>query len=174
VMVIFGPLGLVAYRYSYRQSLRSPTLPSELTIWKQALGKTVFDVAGYSMGMAIGLSTFYLIWPLNESSPWSIAARCCGLPLITGGVFFHISVLAVLGGDKYWRVVRHRIKTGIISLMLSLVGMLPVAGIFMILTEKHLGMDGPGNPIFLGVIVLSAFFGALIVYPFSVWRVRRG
>jgi len=166
---ILGPFGLVAYLYSYRQPLRSPELQTGFAYWKPVLGETVFDIAGYSIGIAIAFSTFYLFLPFNESSFWSIAARCYGLPLIIGMFFFHVPVLTLVSGDQLWQVFCRRIPAEIVSLNLSLVGMLPVSGIFMILTEKHLGMQGPGNPIFWGVIALGAFSGAITVYPFNAW-----
>ena len=44
----------------------------------------------------------------------------------------------------------------------------------MSLCEKYLGMRGPGSVLFWGVITLGAFGGVLTVYPFNVWKVRRG
>ena len=44
----------------------------------------------------------------------------------------------------------------------------------MSLCEKYLGMRGPGSVLFWGVITLGAFSGALTVYPFNAWKVRRG
>ena len=44
----------------------------------------------------------------------------------------------------------------------------------MSLCEKYLAMRGPGSVLFWGVITLSAFGGALTVYPFNAWKVHRG
>lgn len=174
VMVLFGPFGLIAYLYSYRQPLRSPELQAGLANWKHALGETVFDVTGYAIGIALAISTIYLILPFNESSLWSLVARFYGLPLIIGLFFFHAPVLVFVGKNQYWMVIRRRILTEIISLNFTLVGMLPVSCILMDLTEKHLGMMGPGSFFFWGVIALSACFGALTVYPFNTWLAHGG
>jgi hypothetical protein len=174
VVALFGALGLIAYLYSYRQPLRSPELQAAVANWRRALGETVFGVAGYAIGITLAFFTIYFILSFNESSLWSLAARFYGLPLIIGLFFFHVPVLAFVVENRYWTVVRRRFLTEVISLNFMLVGMLPVSGILVDLCEKHLGMRGPGSVLFWGVITLSAFAGALTVYPFNACMARRG
>jgi uncharacterized protein DUF4396/acyl-CoA:6-aminopenicillanic acid acyl transferase len=173
VVALCGPFGLIAHLYTCRPSPKSLGVQPGLANWKPVLGETLFDVTGHTIGIILALSSFYLILPLNESSLISIVARCYGLPLIVGMFFFKVPVSAFTGGRQYWLIVRGRIPTAIISLNVSLTGMLPVSGIFLVLAEKHLGMNGPGNPIFWGVISLGAFSGVLTLYPFNAWRVHR-
>jgi len=52
--------------------------------------------------------------------------------------------------------------------------MILVTGVLADLAERHLGMQGPANPLFWGVITLGAFAGVITVYPFSFWLNRRG
>lgn len=173
VVALFGPLGLIAYSYSYRQPLRSPDLQGPMMNWKCALGETMFGVAGYALGISLAFSTFYFILSFNESSLWSVAARIYGLPLIVGLFVFNAPLMAFLVGRRYWDAVGRRFLIEIISLNFALVGMLPVASILMTLSEKHLGMRGPGNALFWGVIILGAFAGTLTLYPFNAWMARR-
>ena len=44
----------------------------------------------------------------------------------------------------------------------------------MSVSEKYLGMKGPESALFWGVITLGALVGALILYPFNVWKIQRG
>jgi len=169
----FGPLGLVAYLYAYRQYLWAHKKGFGSRIWMHALARTVFNVTGYTIGVAAAMSTFYLILPLNESNFWSITARCYGLPLIIGGGFFLISLSVFNGGDKYWLIFRRNIISEIISFNLALAGILLVSGFLLDLSERQLGMDGPGDPVFWGVIALSGFSGTFIVYPFNLWIAHR-
>ncbi|MBW2646543.1 MAG: hypothetical protein JRE23_10250, partial [Deltaproteobacteria bacterium] len=53
VVALFGPLGLMAYLYSYRQPLRSQELETAAAKWRYALGETMFGVAGYAIGIAL-------------------------------------------------------------------------------------------------------------------------
>jgi hypothetical protein len=174
VVALFGPLGLIAYVYSYRQPMRSPELQAVMPTWRRALGETVFAVAGYAIGITLAFFTLYFILSFSESSIWSIVARFYGLPLIVGLFLFHAPLVGFVMGNRYWTAVRRRFLTEVISLNFVLMGMLPVSGILMSLCEKYLGMRGPGSVLFWGVITLSAFGGALTVYPFNAWKVHRG
>jgi hypothetical protein len=174
VVALFGPLGLIAYVYSYRQPMRSPELQAAVATWRCALGETVFAVAGYAIGIILAFFTLYFILSFSESSIWSIVARFYGLPLIVGLFLFHAPLVGFVVGNRYWTAVRRRFLTEVISLNFVLMGMLPVSGILMSLFEKYLGMRGPGSVLFWGVITLGAFGGALTVYPFNTWKVHRG
>jgi hypothetical protein len=174
VVALFGPLGFMAYLYSYRQPQRSPELKAGVVNWRSALRETVFGVVGYAIGITIAFSSFYSILPFNESSLWSVSARLYGLPLIIGLFFFRVPLIDFAVENRYWTTVHHRFLTEVISLNFILVGMLPVSGILMIVCEKHLGMRGPGNILFWGVIALSAFASAFTVYPFNAYMARRG
>ena len=174
VVALFGPFGLISYVYSYRQPMRSTELKAAVANWRRALGETVFAVAGYTIGITLAFFSLYFILSFNESSPWSIAARFYGLPLIVGLIFFHAPLVAFVVGNRYWTAIRRRFLTEVICLNFVLVGMLPVSGILMSLCEKYLGMRGPGSVLFWGVITLSAFAGALTVSPFNAWKARHG
>jgi len=173
-VALFGPLGLIAYVYSYRQPMRSPEPQAAVVPWKCALGETMFAVAGYTIGITLAFFTLYFILSFSESSVWSIIARFYSLPLIVGLFLFHAPLVGFVMGNRYWTTVRRRFLTEVISLNFVLMGMLPASGILMSLCEKYLGMRGPGSVLFWGVITLSALVGALIVYPFNAWKIQRG
>ena len=174
VVALFGPFGLIAYVYSYRQPMRSPKLQAAMATWRCALGETVFAVVGYAIGITLAFLTVYFILSFSDSSIGSVVARFYALPLIVGLFLFHAPLVGFVMGNRYWRAVRRGFFSHVISLNFALVGMLPVSGILMGLCEKYLGMRGPGNVLFWGVISLGSFGGALTVYPFNAWRVRRG
>ena len=173
-VALLGPFGLVAYLTSYRRPVRSPELQAAVISWRRALGATVFGVTGYAIGITLAFLTLYFILSFSESSPWSIAARFYGLPLIVALLMFHAPLVAFLEGNRYWPAVRRVFLTEVISLNFALVGMLPVAGILMDRCERHLGMRGPGSVLFWGVVVLGTLAGSLTVYPFNAWMARRG
>ena len=150
IVALFGPLGLMSYLYSYRQSLRSPDLQAAMANWKCAFGETMFGVVGYAIGIALAFSTFYLILSFSESSPLSLASRLYGLPLIVGLLFSRPRFYAFMMGSPYWNAVARRFLTEVISLNFVLVGMLPVGGILLSLCETHLGYEWTRKRTFLG------------------------
>ena len=174
VVAIFGPLGLMSYLYSCRQSLRSPDLHAEIANWKLAFGETTFGVVGHAIGITIAFSTFYLIQSFSESGLLSLVLRLYGLPLIVGLLIFQAPVMSFMTGSPYWKAAARRLITEVISLNFVLVGMLPVGAILLSLCERQLGMRGPGSTLFWGVMILCAFAGALTAYPFNVWMARHG
>jgi len=173
-VALFGPFGLIAYFYSYRQPMHSSELKVTVAPWKCALGETVFTVTGYGIGIILAFFTLYFILSFSESSVWSIIVRFYCLPLIVGLFLFHALLLGSVVGNGYWTAVCRRFLTEVISLNFVLMGMLPVSGILMSLCEKYLGMKGPESVLFWGVITLGALAGAITVYPFNVWKIQRG
>jgi hypothetical protein len=173
VTALFGPVGLIAYVYSYRQPMRSPE-HTTVANRRCAFGETVFAVTGYVIGITLAFFTLFFIVPFPESSIWSIIARFYGLPLIVSLFLFRAPLLAMVLGNRYVNAVRRTFFPDVISLNFALMAMLPVSGILMTLSEKYLGMRGPGSILFWGVIILTAFAGALTVYPFNAWTARRG
>ena len=170
---LFGPVGLLAYIYSYRQPMRSPG-HTTVAKWRCAFGETVFAVTGYVIGITLAFFTLFFIVPFPESSIWSIIGRFYGLPLIVSLFLFHTPLLTMAFGNRYGNAIRRSFFPVVISLNFALMAMLPVSGILMTLSEKYLGMRGPGSVIFWGVITVTAFSGALTSYLFHIWTARRG
>jgi len=169
VATFFGPFGLAAYFYAYRQFIKSFEKELDSPIWIHAFGKTIFDITGYTIGMAAAMATFYLILPFNESTLWSIVARCYGFPLIIGVCFLLISTSASIKRDRYRLIFRRSIIFEFISFHLALVGIFPVSGFLLDLTERLIGMDGPSDPVFWCVLALGGLTATFLVYPLNLW-----
>ena len=170
---LFGPVALIAYMYSYQQPMRS-TDHTTVANWRCAFGEAVFAVTGYVIGITLAFFTLFFIVPFPESSIWSIIGRFYGLPLIVSLFLFHAPLVTMVLKNRYGNAVRRTFLLEVISLNFALMAMLPVSGILMTLSEKHLGLTGPGSVIFWGVITLTAFSGALTTYLFHAWTARRG
>lgn len=172
--LLFGPMGLWVYWMSHHQVLSDRDRQIEPSAWKQALAESVFTAASYSIGVSIGLASFYLYLSFKSSSVISILARVYLLPGIIGLFLVQVPAVSVATGIRYWSVFQRRYLLTIISFNGCLAGMSFVTGVLAGLAEHHLGMPGPASPLFWGVITLGAFAGVLTAYPFTFWMTRNG
>jgi len=108
VVLLFSPVGILAYVVAYHQPLSEQDRRPDLSAWKHALAESVFAVASYAIGMAIGLASFYLYLSFNASSIGSIVARVYLLPGIIGLFLVQLPVTSIMTGTRYWTMFRRR------------------------------------------------------------------
>ena len=159
VTVLFGPLGLLAYLLSYRR------LGQQASNWWHALGASMYSVTGNAVGLMLVMTFFYLFLPAGEAGPVILVP-----PLLVGWLIFRAPLVAARLGGRYWVAVRRTLLTEFISTILVLVGMLPV----LIILQDRFFTPNLNSPLFWGFISLGAIVGAVLLYPYNVWMVRRG
>ncbi len=165
VTVLFGPLGLLGYLLSYRRPGR------QVSHWWRALGASLYSVTGNTLGLMFVIAPLYLFLPAGDAGPMILLA-----PLLVGWLIFRAPLMAARSGGRYWVAVRRTLLAEFISTILVLIGMLPVLILLpdILLTEWWGGFaNDPSSWLFWGVFSLAAIVGAVILYPYNVWMVRR-
>ncbi len=174
VVVLFGPLGLLAYVLTYRQPQRSAAPQAAMTKRRCALGSAVCSVAAYTAALILAHVLFKAL-PSLGSRPLGFATLY-GLLFIFGLLLVRAPlVVSVLGGG-YWDAVRRTLPAEVFSVNTTLVGMGPALILQMTLLGSFPIHDpaNPGNLIFWGVLALTALVGILVSYPAQAWMARRG
>jgi hypothetical protein len=166
VTVLFGPLGLLSYRRSYRRP------GQQVSNGWRALGASMYSVTGIAAGLVFVIVSFYLFLPAGDAGPLILVA-----PLLVGWLIFRAPLVAARLGGRYWVAVRRTLPAEFISTILVLIGMLPVLILLpdILSTEWWGGFArDPSSQLFWGIVSLAAIVGAVILYPYNVWMVRRG
>jgi hypothetical protein len=166
VTLLFGPLGLLSYLRLYRRP------GQQASHWWRALGASLYSVTGNALGLLIVIAPYYLFLPDKNAGPLILVA-----PLLVGWLIFRAPLVAARLGGRYWVAVRRTLLPEFISTILVLIGMLPVLILLPdIVSTEWWGSfaNDPSSWVFWGVVSLGAMVGALILYPYNVWMVRRG
>ena len=157
VIVLFGPLGLLSYLYSYRRQ------GGQVSHWWRALGSSMYSVTGNAAGLFLVIVPFL---PDGNAGPLILVA-----PFLVGWLIFRTPLIAARLGSAYWVAARQSLLAEFISTILILTGMITV---LMLLPEKYWFFTfDPKNLLFWELLTLGAVAGALIVYPYNLWMVRR-
>jgi hypothetical protein len=83
ISVVFGPLGLVAYLFSYQKPQSSLDPRIQTADWRRALGATVYSVAGSALGMILVQVIFNNVPSMDEASPVITFIIIYLIPLLT-------------------------------------------------------------------------------------------
>ena len=94
-----------------------------------------------------------------------------GLPFIIGLLAFRAPLLASLMSRRYWVAVGRSLLAEVISVNLMLAGAISM---LLIPNSRYPLVFGPASPPTFGLFSLAAIAGALLVYLFNAWMVRRG
>jgi hypothetical protein len=167
MLVLFGPLGLVAYLFSYRPAHRSP--PVRRAGWR-ALEASLYSGVGYAIAWILATLIFFFVWPSRH--PLATLAISYGVPFAFGLVLFRAPLLRRWIGGGYGRAVRRSLLAEAISMNLALAGMLPMSA-----WGLDYWMPRPldlTSWLFAAVLLSTMLVGALLVYPYNLWLVRRG
>ena len=159
IVAVFGLLGLLAYRLSYRQ-------PGGAS-WRRALGATAYSVTGNTIGLLLLLAFYYVFLPNGNTGPLVLLA-----PFLVGWLAFRAPLLAEQSEQGYWHALRRALLTEIISTCLVLAGMFPVLYLGVIYWMG--GRNDLAHPLWWGLVALAAGAGLLLVYPFNLWLAHRG
>jgi len=168
VLLILGPLGLLAYLLSYRWAGHaSGARPSP---WWRALGASLYSGAGYAIGWTLVLVSFVLWWP--ERHPLVTLALLYVVPLAIGLLCYRAPLLSSLLGNRYGLALGRGLLTEVISTNLAMVALLLVG---MVGADRWLPRPlNLASPLLYGLVVLVALSSALVVYAYNFWLARRG
>jgi len=167
---LLGPLGVVAYLYSYRQPLRSVGTDAMMTNRHRALYATVFCLTGYFAGIVMAVAYFVLLNPAADGPIIVIISYF--VPLVVGLMIFRAPFILGQWGRKFLLALRRAILTEVVSMNLVLSAIYPV---FFLLRYRWFPGDLElANPILWLIMSITCIAGAVIVYPFNSWLCRRG
>jgi CubicO group peptidase (beta-lactamase class C family) len=168
VTLVFGPLGLLAYLFSFRRLGRPPEEPA--STWWTALAASLYSMAGYAIAWILVFAIFFYILPSRH--PLITLLISYGLFFIVGLFVLRAPSLTSELGGSYAIALRRSGLAEVISSNLAFAGMFPV-GVFLI------DSWAPGNmevlsPLFLGITLFVVTVGLVFVYPFNAWQAGRG
>jgi dienelactone hydrolase len=175
-VLFFGPLGLLAYFLSCRKDILSDA--DSTTIWRRAIGSTVWNVAGKLVGVigAIGVLEAFPDDDIYYSFTLSVPLLV-GLPLLTGWVINRVTQLRYKQDLKSQIAYRRSFLPAVISTNMVLAGVYPVSAI---LIDKWLYQwyPSPGwnlsSPPFWVVVSIAGCIGAITAYTVHLWMIRHG
>jgi CubicO group peptidase (beta-lactamase class C family) len=168
-VALLGPLGLLAYHYSYRLPLRSPDAQAALTNSRRAMYASVHSLVGYLVGI---LLVIYLAVLHPSAEGPIIAIGSYAILFIVGLMIFRSPFVAKRLDGGYALALRRTALTEIVSLNLVLAVMFPV--FFFLRFRWFLGDFEPFTPVLWLMISISSLAGAVIAYLFNAWMCRRG
>jgi hypothetical protein len=169
VTILYGPIGLVTYMVTFRQTIRHVDKKTKIANWQQALRETLFSVVGPAIGLSLAFASFYLVLSFSESTIWSVAARLYGLPLLVGLFLYRAPLIEYFFERRYWHAVHRRLISEVILQNFILSGMLPIVSVLIVYCEKNMGLRGPENVLFWGAIFVGCIAGALTVFPCNLF-----
>jgi len=170
ITILFGPIGLLVYLISYRQPQRSLKPQTVMANWKRALGESVYNVTGFTMGILVMIAYFIYIQPNADLLTTLIVSYIVPF-LIDLMLFRTLFVVSRLGG-AYWIAIQRTIFAQVISANLIWSAAFPL--ILLLRIRWFPGLLQMINTRFWLMILLAAIAGVLIVYPFNLWMARRG
>jgi len=164
IVVLFGPLGLLAYWLTHLLPARTGNVPFH---WQRALGATLCCATGNILGVMLLVTAYMAFIPSGSTGPLVLLAA-----FAVGWLGFRAPPLAVWTGCGYWKALRRTLLGELVSTMLVAAGSMPV----FILLDRHWYpyANKLDSPLFWALSVLGAFAGALVVYPLNLWLVQRG
>jgi hypothetical protein len=171
ISVVFGPLGLVAYLFSYQKPQSSLDPKVQTADWRRALGATVYSVAGSALGMILVQVIFNTIPSIDEASPVINILIIYLMPLLTGWLIFRTPAVISALQTRYWIAIRRTLLAEVISVNLVLSGAIPL---ILIPSNWYPDFFGPASPPTFMLFSLAATAGALFTYPYHAWMIRRG
>jgi len=169
-VALFGPLGLLAYHYLYRQPLRSPDAQAAMTSSRRALYASVHSLVGYVVGIVLAIVYFAVLHPSADGPIIVIVSYA--VPFVVGLMIFRAPFIAKRLGESYAVALRRTVLTEIVSLNLVLAVTFPA--FFFLRFRWFPGDLTLATPVLWLMISISGLAGAVIVYPFNAWMCRRG
>lgn len=164
-IVIFGPLGLLAYLYSYQQSqeIEKP--------WRLALGSAIYSLVGYTIAFIIVLVLLLKVLPDNY--PLARLALIYAVPFIIGLMAFRAPLLVSRMDSGYGSALSRSLFAEFTSANLAFAGMFPTAVFLFSRWFTFFDLD-MSRGLFWIVLIFIAFAGLVLTYPINVWMARRG
>jgi CubicO group peptidase (beta-lactamase class C family) len=160
IAALSGPLGIADYLLSYRNKKTM-----KASGWK-ALGLSVFVATGNVTAVII-LAVFQrLFLPAG-----SVILLVIPVSFLGSWLVFIALLTTCTRGMRYWKAVRQTLLTALITSCFALVGIFPV---LVLLSIRWFPYDVDlASPLFWIMMTACGIAAAVVVYPFSLWTVRR-
>jgi hypothetical protein len=174
VVLLLGPIGLLAYLLSYRELQRTADPSISLANSKSGFGSAACSLLGPAIGLLLAFGLLVLVPTLGQT-PAQLVAFFYGLPFLVGLLAFRTPICAFLREKGLWDGFRSALPAEMISANLILLGMFPstVISIDWLNSFPIPDVSNPANPLFWLIFVLAALIGLVIAYPAHFWMVKR-
>jgi hypothetical protein len=174
VVLLLGPIGLLAYLLSYREPQQTTDPSISLASSKFGFGSAACSLLGPAIGLLLAFGLLVL-QPTLGQTPVQLVAFFYGLPFLVGLLAFRTPIYVFLRKRGLWDAFRSALPAEMISANLILLGMFPatVIPINWLNSFPIPDVSNPANPLFWLIFVLAALIGLGIAYPAHLWMVKR-
>ena len=124
VVLLLGPIGLLAYLLSYREPQRMADPSKSLANSKCSFGSVACSLLGPAIGLLLAFVLLFLAPTLGQT-PLLLVAFFYGLPFLVGLLAFRTPINALLRKKGFWDGFRSALPAEMISANLILLGMVP-------------------------------------------------
>lgn len=160
VTLLFGVFGIAAYWLTDGQGKRPFPQP-----WRQAIVAVLYSVTGNMVGLTIALLIVINYFPAAPGAPPAVLTM-----FLTGWLLFRTPLAARNTGQSYWRLLPRMFLVELGSAICVIIGTVPVLTYFL----NNLFRSAENSPLFLITILLASGVAAVLVYPYTIWLLRRG
>jgi len=175
VMFFFGPLGLLIYFFTWRQSLRVSPPDHILTTTRRALGATSWSAAGVLLGAFIATAVVLSFIDFFASQLILNIVLSMGMPFLSAILLYLVVRVSTKRAGRRFNL-RWSPLALFVSVCVVIAGSYPLV---IILNERWLawffpyGWTSPNLLVWI-ILFLGALCGSVFVYPVQYWLVRRG
>jgi poly(3-hydroxybutyrate) depolymerase len=171
-----GPLGLVIYWISSRQTRDAGESGEPASPGRRALGSAAWAASGNVCGVVVFLGLLLCLQGDSGSSPVLPLAAMVLLPFCTGWLIFAAARRLSRPDASFSTAYRRPVLTEVVSTGLVIAGAYPPMTAlirFFIEWTVAIGFDLTYAPLW-GGLSLACLAGTLVTYPFHLWMIRRG
>ena len=175
VVLFLGPLGLLAYFFTWRRPLRAEPPKNNLSTAWRALGATLWSVAWVLLGAAAVIVVVVSYMDFFSSFPILNIFFSVGLPFLSAFLIYLVMHLTSRQEGSRFKL-RWSPMALFISVCVVMAGSYPL---MILLIDRCLGQPFPfgwnlTNALIFVILCLGALSGALIAYLPHYWMIRRG
>jgi hypothetical protein len=171
-VVVLGPLAILI-RFITRKFKKK-------SLWPAALTESVGDVIPVTVTYTVALTVIILLTVSKGTSTLFQLAMMFGLPFFGGWLIFQGILAASVNNEKPVRFFFRRLPHVLVSTLLGLAGIIPVAMPMSNHSIKSLNMNQlmPLSPwpvmIWWAIVVLGSVIGMILIFLYEYWAVKRG
>ena len=171
-----GPLGLVIYWISSRQTRDAGESVEPASPVRRALGSAAWAASGNVCGVVVFLGLLLCLQGESGSSPVLPIAMMVLLPFCAGWLIFAAARRLSRSDAGFSAAYRRPALAEVMSTGLVIAGAYLTMNALIRLFDKWtvpLGIDPAYAPLW-GGLSLACLAGTLVTYPFHLWMIRRG
>ncbi len=166
IAVFFGPLALLAYWLSERQTMHTGAMSS----WRQALGPAMYRLIGPVSCTLLGMYLLAYYRPDTDFGPAALLAMLTAA-LSFNWLFLQAPLRAWALSESYWTALR---RTALVTVATSILATIVLLATGQFLSSIWLGDIPPYSPYFLLYSISGSLLAAILIYPIQLWLTGRG